>query len=93
MYSINVWLDMGAVRDSAYFLKHTFSVVCFTYTGYDYDLSYGYCFEGELYFYGAYSIWTCMVLGNLVNIGSGKSLLPEGNKPLCEPVLTYSHWV
>ena len=30
---------------------------------------------------------------NLVNIGSGNGLLPDGTKPLAEPMLTYDEWV
>ena len=30
-----------------------------------------------------------MVLDILVNIGSGNGLLPDGTKPLAEPMLTY----
>ena len=28
-----------------------------------------------------------------VNIGSGNGLLPDGNKPLPEPMLTYRHFL
>ena len=34
-----------------------------------------------------------MVTHNRVNIGSGKCLLPDGTKPLPEPMLTYHQWV
>ena len=33
-----------------------------------------------------------MVLEILVNIGSNDGLLPDGNKPLPEPVLTWHQW-
>ena len=33
-----------------------------------------------------------MVTKNWVNIGSGNGLLPDGTKPLPEPVLTNHHW-
>ena len=33
-----------------------------------------------------------MVIEICVNIGSGHGLLPDGTKPLPEPMLTYHHW-
>ena len=33
-----------------------------------------------------------MVSCNLVNIGSSNGLIPDGNKPLPEPVLTFHQW-
>ena len=35
------------------------------------------------------TIW-CLEI--LVNIGSGNDLLPDGTKPLPEPLLTYQQW-
>ena len=32
-----------------------------------------------------------MVAGIYVNIGSGNGLLPDGTKPLPEPMVTYHH--
>ena len=34
------------------------------------------------------SIW----LDNSVNIGCGNGMLPDGTKPLLEPMLTYYQW-
>ena len=42
-------------------------------------------------------LWNCPYVNGtgtcwwLVNIGSGKDLLPSGNKPLCKPMLTKLH--
>ena len=33
-----------------------------------------------------------MAIGISVNIGSGKGLLPDGTKPLLEPMLTNDQW-
>ena len=35
------------------------------------------------------ALWRHMVIEILVNTGSGNGLLPDGTKPLPEPMLTY----
>ena len=35
------------------------------------------------------ALWCHMATENWVNIGSGNGLLPDGTKPLPEPMLTY----
>ena len=34
------------------------------------------------------ALWCDMAIAILINIGSGNGLLPDGNKPLPEPMLT-----
>ena len=41
------------------------------------------------YFYISRGELSHMALENLVNTGSGNGLLPDGTKPLTEPMLTY----